>query len=156
LIKQDTIRLYNLHLASIHFKKEDYDFLNEITDNQNQQEFKRNTMNILSKIRAAYVKRRHQVGLLESHINDSPFPVIICGDFNDTPLSYAYRKISKGRKDAFVESGSGFSNTFNEQTFPAIRIDYIFYSPVFTAGNFKVHKIPLSDHYPISCLINLD
>ncbi|MBN2174774.1 MAG: endonuclease/exonuclease/phosphatase family protein [Bacteroidales bacterium] len=154
LIGNDTIRLYNLHLASIHFKKEDYDFINDITENQSQQEFKKNTLNIISKLRTAFVKRSRQVSILESHIAGCPYPMIVCGDFNDTPLSYAYHKTSRGLKDSFVESGSGFGTTFNEETFPAIRIDYIFHSPVFTSGDFNRYKIPYSDHYPISCKLS--
>jgi endonuclease/exonuclease/phosphatase family metal-dependent hydrolase len=150
-VDQDTIRLYNLHLASMHFKKEDYDFINEITDQQNQKDFKKSTLNIVSKISKAYIKRSHQVRILESHLAGCPYPVIVCGDFNDTPLSYAYRKISKGLTDAFTESGTGFGTTFNEETFPAIRIDYIFHSDHFKSGNFERQKIPFSDHYPISC-----
>jgi len=155
-INKDTVRLYNLHLASMHFKKEDYDFLNEIREQQSQKEFKKSTLNIVAKVRMAYVKRSYQVRLLESHMSGSPHPVIVCGDFNDTPLSYAYRKISRGLTDAFTESGFGFGTTFNEETFPAIRIDYIFHSKHFNSGGFERFKIPFSDHYPISCFLSLN
>lgn len=155
LINSDTIRLYNLHLASIHFRREEYDFITDITKQQNQEKFKANTLKIISKMNTAFIKRGNQTNLLTEHISQSPYPVIICGDFNDTPSSFAYRELSKNLKDAFVEGGKGFGITYAGENFPAFRIDYIFHDIKYTARNFQKHNIPFSDHYPISCsLIN--
>jgi len=151
IIKNDTLRVYNLHLASIHFKREEYDFISDITKQQNQEEFKTNTLNVISKMNTAFIKRGNQTNKLTSHISNSPYPVIICGDFNDTPSSYAYREISNNLKDAFVESGRGFGITYAGDNLPAFRIDYIFHDPRFKSVDFQKHKIPFSDHYPISC-----
>lgn len=153
IMKNDTVRLYNLHLASIHFKREEYDFITDIAKQQNQEEFKANTLKVISKMNTAFIKRGTQTNILTEHIGKSPFPVIICGDFNDTPSSFAYREISKNLKDAFVESGKGFGITYAGKNFPAFRIDFIFHSPQYSSGKFQRHKIPLSDHYPISCTL---
>lgn len=153
LVAKDTVRLYNLHLASIHFKREEYDFITDITNQQNQEEFKTNTLKVISKMNTAFIKRGNQTNILTDHIGKSPYPVIICGDFNDTPSSYAYREISKNLKDAFVESGKGFGITYAGENFPAFRIDYIFHDHRFSSANFQRHKIPFSDHYPISCTL---
>ena len=82
--------------------------------------------------------------------------MIICGDFNDTPSSYTYHRISDHRKDAFVESGSGFGTTYAGEFFPAFRIDFILHDPGFSSTGFHRHKTPFSDHFPISVYINRD
>lgn len=156
LIQNDTIRLYNLHLASIHFKREEYDFISEITKQQDQEVFKATSLKVISKMNTAFIKRGTQTNILKDHINSSPYPVIICGDFNDTPSSYAYREISKNLKDAFVESGKGFGVTYAGKNFPAFRIDFIFYDTPFQSMNFQKHTIQYSDHYPISCQLSID
>ncbi len=153
VLPNDTVRFYNLHLASIHFKREEYDFISDITKQQNQEEFKTNSMRVFSKMNTAFIKRGNQTDIITTHIRESPYPVIICGDFNDTPSSFAYREISNNLKDAFVESGKGFGITYAGENFPAFRIDFIFHSHQFSSGKFQRHKIPYSDHYPISCLL---
>ena len=149
-IDADTVRMYNLHLASIHFRREDYDFLSDITKQQNQEDFKESSLKVISKMNTAFIKRGYQTDILTEHISNSPFPAIICGDFNDTPSSYAYRKISAGKKDAFVESGKGFGITHAGENFPSFRIDFIFYDASFKSADFFRHKLSYSDHYPIS------
>ena len=156
ILENDTVRLYNLHLASIHFRREEYDFISDITNQQNQEEFKTNTLNVISKMNKAFIKRGYQTDIITPHISKSPFPVIICGDLNDTPSSFAYREISANLKDAFTESGKGFGITYAGKNFPAFRIDYIFHDARFKSGNFQKHKIPYSDHYPISCYLVID
>ncbi len=153
VIASDTFRLYNLHLASIHFKKEEYDFISDLPNQQDQEVIKKNSLQVISKLRSAFINRGHQVKIVKRHIKDSPYPVIICGDFNDTPSSYAYREITAGLTDAFVESGSGFGVTYAGESFPSFRIDYIFHDVVFESRRFTRHKISLSDHYPISCYL---
>ena len=149
----DTIRIYNVHLASIHFQKQDYDFITEFSQNTEQQEFKESFLQIAYKLKSAFIARGEQVNILNNHITTSPFPVIICGDFNDTSSSYAYRQLSQKRIDAFVESGSGFGITYAGENFPAFRIDYILHDENLQSTKFQRHKINFSDHYPISCFI---
>jgi len=104
-------------------------------------------------LRIAFINRGQQADIVKKHINSSPFPVILCGDLNDTPSSYAYRKITSGLTDAFVESGRGFAVTYAGESFPSFRIDYIFHDEVFESRRFTRHKISYSDHYPISCTL---
>lgn len=154
LVRQDTVRVYNLHLASIHFKKEDYQFWSEIKNNQEQDSLRAGTFRIFSKISAASVKRSKQVGQITAHMKSSDYPIIICGDFNDSPSSYTYRKIAEGKKDAFVESGSGLGSTYAGEYFPSFRIDFILFDASYSAYGFQRLKLPYSDHYPISCYLN--
>lgn len=147
--EMDTMRVYNLHLASIHFKMEDYQFWSDIRNNSDQDSLKTGTFRIFKKIDAASVKRSRQVRIITSHFESSPYPIILCGDFNDSPSSYAYRKILGNKKDAFVESGSGFGSTYAGENFPSFRIDFIMHDNHFKSASFQRIKISYSDHYPI-------
>ena len=104
-------------------------------------------------MKSAFLKREMQTDVLLDHMNNSPFPVQICGDFNDTPSSYAYNSLSKNRTDAFVESGSGFGTTYAGEFFPAFRIDFMLYDPPYHSTGFERHRIRYSDHYPISAYL---
>lgn len=155
VIEHDTLRVYNLHLASIHFRQEDYRFFGDIASQPEQEKIRIGMMKIISKMKAAFIKRNHQVDILMKHFSHAPYPIIICADLNDTPSSWAYNKIRNKRDDAFVVSGRGIGKTYAGHFFPAFRIDYIFHDPVFTSSGFKRHKIHLSDHYPVSCSLSI-
>lgn len=156
VIHVDTVRLFNLHLASIHFRKEDYEFFSEFSTQQEQADIKAGTMQIIEKMQLAFEKRALQAKLLEQELATCPYPVILCGDFNDSPNSYTYKRLTKSLKDAFVESGQGIGTTYAGKNFPAFRIDYILHDRDFSSAGFERNKIELSDHYPISCIIYPD
>jgi endonuclease/exonuclease/phosphatase family metal-dependent hydrolase len=142
----DTIRIYNCHLQSFQIKPDEYSIIDSI--NFKKEEFLQ-VRKIASKLKHANIKRSVQVRKLLAHIERCPYPVIVCGDFNDTPLSYVYRKMNQKLTDSFVDSGRGVGNTYRGKL-PSFRIDYIFHSPGFEASNFKRHRVAYSDHYPIS------
>jgi endonuclease/exonuclease/phosphatase family metal-dependent hydrolase len=81
-------------------------------------------------------------------MNESPYPMVLCGDFNDLPNSYAYRKVRGNLADAFTELGSGVGNTYSGIV-PTLRIDQIFIDPSFQVTQYFRHKKKLSDHYPV-------
>ena len=81
--------------------------------------------------------------------------VLVCGDFNDTPISYAHRTIQGDLVDAFAESGRGMGVTYN-QNFFWFRIDNILHSQNMTSINCSVDEIPYSDHYPLWCYLRLE
>lgn len=147
LVDSDTIRVYNCHLQSVRLGAEEYKFLESFGNDEEEQTVKR-TKNILSRLRIAFIKRASQAETISKHISESPYPVIVCGDFNDTPLSFTYKKISENLLDAFRESGSGFGTTYSGPI-PGLRIDYLLYSSDFTSFQFEVIKSKLSDHYPV-------
>ena len=146
---KDTIRIYNVHLQSIRFQKQDYHFMENI-NKQNVQETDEieGSQKIFTKLKKAFIKRGMQADLLRNHIQKSPYKVIVCGDFNDTPSSYSYHTISKRLKDACIESGSGFSQTYSG-IFPSFRIDYILFDPSFSGYGYKTIRQNFSDHYPV-------
>jgi endonuclease/exonuclease/phosphatase family metal-dependent hydrolase len=144
----DTFRIYNVHLQSIKFKKDDYSVFNNL---QHLPQKKKSTIQLLiEKLKVAYPKRAEQAKKVVEHMNDSPYPVIICGDFNDTPLSYTYNKFASSYTDAFRNSSSGLGITYAGKV-PAGRIDYIFHSKVLNSSNFTIQKGVFSDHRAIGC-----
>jgi endonuclease/exonuclease/phosphatase family metal-dependent hydrolase len=150
-INNDTIRVYNAHFQSNRLRREDYEFLG----NPKQEKEKLTaSKNILKRIKAGTIKRSKQVDVVANHMENSPYPVIICGDFNDPPSSYTYNRLRDNLKDAFVESGFGFGNTYNG-LIPLLRIDYILHDKRFNSNNFQITKADLSDHFPVSCRLEL-
>lgn len=148
---EDTIRIYNVHFQSNRFHKEDYEFLENVNIKNDEQKFAA-SKNIIKRLKIGAIKRSKQVDMVAEYISRSPHPIIICGDFNDPPSTYAYYKIRKNLKDAFVESGNGIGNTYNG-ILPSFRIDYILYDKQFKSYLYETIEEDLSDHYPISCLL---
>jgi len=147
LVNEDTLRIYNNHLESIHFQEENYNFIDSITY-KNEEERIDGIKKILRRLKNAYIKRSGQTEIISEHINNSKHPVLVCGDFNDTPVSYTYNKMSQNLNDAFKESGIGFGSTYNQKFF-MLRIDYLLYSPEIKFRYFKTLKKKYSDHYPL-------
>lgn len=146
-IGSDTVRVYNMHLQSIAFSKSDYKYAEEL-QNDIEAEDMEQSKNIMRRLKKAFVKRAKQADLISASIEQCKYPVIVCGDFNDTPASYTYHTISKSLKDAFVESGNGFGRSYVGK-FPSFRIDYILHSNKYKAYNFRTIREELSDHFPI-------
>ncbi len=147
VVRQDTIRVYNLHLASNWFNRSDYSFI----ENPKKEHLKKSLLGIIKRMKDSYIKRAKEVSVIKKHMQNSPFPLIVCGDFNDTPLSYAYYSIKHNLVDAFSNSGKGIGASFVK--IPALRIDYILHDKKFKNTNYTQHNEILSDHYAISCEI---
>lgn len=145
---KDTFRIYNVHLQSIKFKKDDYTVFSK--HHQLPQKKKSTIQLLLEKLKVAYPKRSEQAKKVVEHMDNSPYPVIICGDFNDTPLSYTYNKFASTYTDAFRNSSSGLGITYAGKV-PAGRIDYIFHSKDLNSTNFTIQKEVYSDHRAINC-----
>lgn len=148
LVGTDTIRIFNTHLESIRFRNEDYRYLTNLKNDVDQDEMA-GGLKILSRLKRAYAKRARQVNILKTEIEKSPYPVILAGDFNDTPSSYTYHQVSNALKDSFRESGSGFGKTY-AGLFPSFRIDFLFHSESLSSSHYFTHHEKISDHYPIT------
>ena len=150
IIDEDTIRIFNVHLQSYQIDPEKYTVIESpgITEESDLRQIRE----MGSKFKRAFIMRAGQARIISENINWSPYPVLICGDFNDTPVSYTYRKVRGGLKDAFVESGKGMGRTYVGKL-PSFRIDYIFHSGQFDSYYFNPEKIYFSDHLPVSCLL---
>ena len=95
-----------------------------------------------------------QAKVLHAFIKSSPYPVIVTGDFNDTPVSYSYRKVRKGLSDSFVKTGYGAGFTYKGK-YPSNRIDYILHDSKLKPTWFSVMKEKYSDHYPVMAGFNI-
>ena len=148
---QDTFRIYDVHLQSIKLQSDYYSAqTNDPTSNLTQESAIRL---IYRKLQSAYVKRADQARRVVNHIKTSPYPTIVCGDFNDTPMSYTYNQFDRVLTDAFRNTSTGIGVTYVGKM-PAGRIDYIFHSPELASNNFKIQQEVLSDHRAISCTIS--
>ena len=143
---KDTFRVFNIHLQSLKFSQTNLNYLDNgtVPSEGTISESK----NIISKIKLGVLKRASQANFIKDEINHSPYPVIVCGDFNDVPVSYAYETIGKDLQNAFVEKGSGISRTFSSIS-PTLRIDNIFTDKKFEITQYTRLVKSLSDHFPI-------
>jgi len=146
LVQKDTFRIYNNHLQSFRLKRMELSFIEEIMS-ENLETFGE-VKSLSMSLKKGFVRRALQAQVVKDHINRSKYPVIVAGDFNDTPVSYAYRKIRKGLNDSFVNSGYGAGFTY-KGNYPANRIDYILYDNALKNSFFEIKKVKFSDHYPI-------
>jgi endonuclease/exonuclease/phosphatase family metal-dependent hydrolase len=147
IYKGDTIRVYNIHLQSNHFKKKDYEFISN-PDSGSKEEIIKGAMSIFTHIKKGVLKRTEQVEILSAHIESCRYPTLVCGDFNDPPYSYAYNTISRNLKDCYTEKGKGFGISYNGSFLP-YRIDYILHSNYFECLKYSMVRKKLSDHYPV-------
>lgn len=144
---KDTFRIYNVHLQSIKLTST----MSSIEENKEDLD-KKSILTMIKKLKVAYIKRADQSRRIIAHMNASPYPAVICGDFNDTPMSYTYNQFDRFLIDVFRNSSWGIGRTYIGKL-PAGRIDYIFHTPNLSSAEFKIQKERLSDHLAISCKI---
>jgi len=147
---KDTIRVYSIHLQSIRITP-DVDEIN----NQGAIDQKKSGL-IFRRISKAFREQQQQAEIIRQHKSTCPYPVIVCGDMNNSAFSYVYRRIKDKLNDCFEESGNGFGQTYHFRYYPA-RIDYIFADPVMQVKEFRnFPDFHNSDHYPIMTRLYID
>jgi len=150
-IEGKIVRVYNIHLKS----NEITIIADEVAASRDfrEKETWAKIKSMFKGYRKATKIRANQADEIASHIQQSPYPVIICGDFNDVPQSYAYQKIVKGKIDHFQEKGLGIGSTF-AGSIPFLRIDYILSSSEIKVVDTEIIKDEYSDHYPVASYIS--
>lgn len=135
------------HLTSFKLTQEEISVLSEPGNSKEAvQEYGKS---IVVKLRNAYRQRSLQVNQLLADIPHDGRAILLCGDFNDTPLSYTYHQIKKaGFIDGFVETGKGIGHTYAGKL-PLLRIDYIWCNDQVQPMKFKRLRFKGSDHYPV-------
>jgi len=152
LIGDDTIRIYNNHLESIHFDRDELEWIDTTT---NKTRIPRDKITeIVNRMKSAYKKRANQADLVRKSIDTCPFEVIVCGDFNDTPVSYSTHRIGEDLYDSFRSGGRWLGKTFPNVKAP-LRIDYIMHSKEFVSSDYQIGEVDYSDHLPVSCRIKI-
>ncbi len=137
---KDTLRVYNLHLQSLGIASS----ISSLQEGDKEKFIKR-TSN-------AFKKQQEQAEIIKKHQQASKYPVLLCGDFNNTPFSYVYHNLSDNLKDAFIEKGNGIGTTYLFDSFPT-RIDYIMSSEELNVVSFENINTTFSDHYPVSARV---
>lgn len=145
-IRGQRVRVFNIHLQSISFQQQDYEYYQKVKDSLSTDRVL--TRRIARMLRKAFEKRSIQAKLVSEAVRSSPYPVLLCGDFNDTPVSFAFHTVSQGMNNAFRQKGVGFGKTYGG-AFPNFQIDFILYDNSFEARTYKIIPKKLSDHYPV-------
>lgn len=144
VIKTDTIRIINVHLHSMGLFRYDPRSRSEF------REMGRATRSILSKLKEGVFERSGQAKALARFVENSPYPVVCAGDFNDMPYAYSYRYLRRFMKNAFEESGKGFGFTYNGGTLRVLRIDNQFFSGNVRSTDLRTrYDLPYTDHFPV-------
>lgn len=150
LVGEDTVNVILVHLESNRFSPEEKDEYQGLVKSPKRNTMEQGSRMILSKLAVGASRRGPQVDSLTHYLSQlDGQSVILCGDFNDTPISYSYQQVNKQLKNAYRESGNGIGVTYN-QTFFWVRIDHLFHSDDWTSVSAKVDETTeASDHYPL-------
>jgi endonuclease/exonuclease/phosphatase family metal-dependent hydrolase len=141
---KDTIRVYSMHLQSIKITPDVHE-IDENIQGVSQDQSKR----MLRRMSTSFKSQQNQAEIIKKHKADCNYPIVICGDMNNSPFSFVYRSIKGDLNDAFEEAGSGFGTTYSFKYYPA-RIDYIFTDKKFVVKQFSSFpNFRNSDHFPI-------
>ncbi|MNY44466.1 hypothetical protein D3C86_1794970 [compost metagenome] len=96
-----------------------------------------------------FKKHQTQIDQIKAFMNQSPYPLIVAGDFNAVPNSYEYYKVSEDLEDTFLKVGKGSGTSFHDFKFP-MKIDHIFSSKSIKPISYKVDRsVQISDHFPV-------
>jgi endonuclease/exonuclease/phosphatase (EEP) superfamily protein YafD len=154
LIYGDTVRIYTAQLRSYMFNTADLAELHAIKTLDGGHTGLPAARSLLYKMRHTFTARAQQVQLLDRLTTASPYPVIVCGDLNDTPVSYTYYTLSQHLQDAFLEKGSGIGRTLSFLS-PTLRIDYILAHSHFNIHGYRTFTNPLFEHFPVMASLSL-
>lgn len=144
------IRIVNVYLNPFSFDKK------KVKPGEDLDKNKMKVRYILSKLIPTFKIHQDEVSEIRNAIDESPYPVILAGDFNAVPNSYEYYTLGKGLTDAFVAVGRGSGTSFHDYKFP-IRIDYIFTSKEIKPISYRVDRsVKLSDHFPVIAEFKID
>lgn len=149
-IDGDTLRVVNVHLASLALGSKQREWMEgNAHEDENPETVKRGLLFALRRLMRSGQIRAGEVEVLSAFLTDSPHPVLLCGDLNDVPISFAFETIKEaGLTDAFEQVGKGFGETFAGSPTP-LRIDAVYGHPEIRFDRYSVVRAKLSDHYPM-------
>ena len=141
-------------MQSYKFSSDERRHYEDLVGDFNSHLFRDVVLKFSSKMNEAYNVRAKQADIVAKTIEQSPYPVIICGDFNDVPVSYTYTTIKQDLLDTYATVGTGYGNTYSHKLFP-FRIDYIMVDPSFHPISSRAARVKYSDHYPVISTVGL-
>ena len=152
VVNKDTMRVFNNHLYTMSISEGDSEDIESgmiLNDGDRMR-------SIVDRIANNSSIRVDHVDTLRMVIDNTPYEHIICGDFNDAPMSYVYGVLVDDKRDAFVEAGSGYGYTFRPM-YGTLRIDYILHSEGLDTKSYSVDtEIALSDHLPVTARVKFN
>jgi len=152
-IGRDTVRVINFHLQSNLIEKSELAEIEAFSQDP-KTEKTGSVRAVLAKIRQAARLRTRQAEHIGRLVRESPHPVVLCGDLNDLPASYAYWQARAHLQDAYMEGGQLLGTTF-AGGFPSFRIDHMFVDPSIEVTRHRVIRQRFSDHFPVVCSARL-
>lgn len=143
VVGKDTLRIMNVHLQSLHIDEKQL-----LKAEKSWNRAFRKYRELIQLLQRGYQKRAIQAQNLEKYIQKSPYPIILCGDFNDLPYSYTYQRVKKHLRNSFEYGGRGFGFSYHGKL-PGLRIDHQFHSLNIKIKDFQtLSNVPHSDHFP--------
>jgi endonuclease/exonuclease/phosphatase family metal-dependent hydrolase len=146
------IRVYTTHLQSFKFNKDDYENIEQIKNTE--EKALPASKSLIQKMKLAFTRRGEQARIVRKELDKSPYPTVICGDFNDVPNSFTYFHIRKDWQDVFLVTSLGIGRTYLDLA-PTLRIDYILPDKQFFIHQFDMVDENLSDHLMLVADISL-
>jgi endonuclease/exonuclease/phosphatase family metal-dependent hydrolase len=147
----DTVRIFNTHLQSMSLDEDDI-----VAAGSSRAGFKRKGRSLLGRFTRGAAARAWQADTLMAHVRRSPYPVLLAGDLNDLPYSYAYSQLANELQNAWATVGFGPGNTYHGRLPPLLRIDQQFAGPQWQVLACRIHsEIPYADHFPVEGLYQL-
>ena len=156
-VGKDTLVVVNNHFEGCHLNNDDRAQYRQIIKGELPSDSARaESKLLLIKLAEANAKRSNQVRAVLRYVEEhSQYPIIVCGDFNDNPISYSRHAMAEQLTDCFRETGRGIGLSYNQKAF-SFRIDHIFCSKQLQPYNCKVDdEMDASDHYPILCWLKM-
>ena len=156
-VDDDTLVVVNNHFESCHLTSDDRAQYRQIIKGELPRDSARSESKmLLIKLAEANAKRSGQIRKVLSYVEaHSQYPVIVCGDFNDNPISYSRHAMAEHLTDCFRQTGRGIGLSYNQKAF-SLRIDHIFCSQQLKPYNCKVDdEMDASDHNPILCWLKM-
>ena len=156
-VGDDTLVVINNHFESCHLNREDRQQYRQILHGEMEKDSVRaESKQLLIKLAEANEKRAPQIEAVRSYAERyAQYPVIVCGDFNDNPISWSRHTMSQSLTDCFVSTGTGVGLSYNQRAF-AFRIDHVFCSKDVEPYQCKIDsKMDASDHFPVVCWLKI-
>lgn len=156
-VGDDTLIVVNNHFESCHLTKEDRQQYRQLIKGEIPRDSVRaESQLLLVKLAEANAKRAAQIRKVRQYVEEhSAYPIIVCGDFNDNPISYSRHEMAKGLTDCFVSTGRGIGLSYNQKAF-SFRIDHVFCSKDIQPYNCQIdNNMDASDHYPVLCWLKI-
>lgn len=156
-VEDDTLIVVNNHFESCHLNSDDRTQYRQIIKGELPRDSARaESKLLLIKLAEANAIRSGQIRTVLRYVEEHcQYPIIVCGDFNDNPISYSRHAMAERLTDCFQETGRGIGLSYNQKAF-SLRIDHIFCSEQLQPFNCKVDdEMDASDHYPILCWLKM-